>query len=77
MAKKRNYRAHEKAVKLRLGKPPSPKALSTASNLTAVRLDYSDSILTGNIRFVKQRVSADPVAIEEALDTFLDALGIE
>ena len=77
MATKRNYRTHEKAVKLRLGKSPSPKELSAASNVTAVRLDYSDSILTGNVRFVKQRVSADAVAIEEALDAFLDALGIE
>ena len=77
MAKKRNYRAHEKAVKLRLGKSPAPKELASAANVAAVRLDYSDGILTGNVRFVKQRVTADAIAIEQALDAFLDALGVE
>ena len=77
MAKKRNYRAHEKAVKLRLGKSPSPKELASASNVTSVRLDYADGIISGNVRFVKQRVSADATAIEQALDAFLDAIGVE
>lgn len=72
----RNYRSHEKLVKFRLNKSPAPNEVKNVSDLTAVRLDYTEGQVSGSIRFIKQRVKADPAAVEAALDAFLDALGI-
>lgn len=72
----RNYRSQEKVVKYRLNKSPAPGEVKNARNVTAVRVDYTDGQINGTVRFVKQKVTADPAAIESALDAFLDALGI-